>query len=259
MRPSAAGLFVLAVMLPGLAQAQSGGTRLRVDGPSSLAWWQLNPHLNHLWATTCPEEPTWQPGDDRSSGWTVNNDKLPKNYVRYSNTLEKVIPLFPRGPVTAVCPERAVEGEFVAGDTVNFRGVSGQVNVRAGSLITGLRMRDEFASKSVLQSNKYTFIRFRVDSLSSVQRGDTTQANAVGTLQLHGVDRPLTVPVKIWREAGGWRVVGQWEMPATDMVEVYKMSKFALGLGVGTGVWKKLHMGVDVVLKPAGTPAGASD
>jgi hypothetical protein len=249
---------LFAVLTPGDTQAQ-GGVRFVVDDKSSLAWWQLNPHLNHLWATTCTEEPSWQPGDDRSAGWNVDNSKLPKNYVRYSNTMEKVVPLFPRGPVTPVCPDDAVSGEIIANDTVNWRGVHGTVNVRSNTLITGLKMRDEFASKAVLHSQKFPQIRFRIDSLTNVQRGDTMRANAVGALLLHGIDAPMTVPVKAWREAGGLRVLAQLEMPPSDLVEKYKMSKFNLGLGVGTGIWKKLHFGVDVVLRPATATPNAPD
>ena len=51
------------------AQAQS---RWTADKRASLAWWQINPHLNHLWATTCPEEPSWRPGEGRSGGWVID-------------------------------------------------------------------------------------------------------------------------------------------------------------------------------------------
>ena len=39
-----------------------------------------------------------------------------------------------------------------------------------------------------------------------------------------------------------------------DLEEVYGMSHYKLGLGVGTGIWKLLHMGFDVVLSEHGTP-----
>jgi YceI-like protein len=240
---------IAAICLFTAASVDAQSARFAVDSRSSLAWWQLNPHLNHLWATTCPEEPSWQPGQDRSAGWTIKESKLPKN--GYANTIEKKVPLFPRDTVHAVCPSQAIEGEIAANDTTSWRGVNGVVSVRAEALITGLKMRDDFASKAVLHSNKYPEIRFRIDSLISVQRGDTTRANAVGVLELHGVQNPMTVPLKIWRDGGGLRVTGQFEFAAHELVEKYRMSRMALGLGVGTGIWKKLHMGVDVVLKPA--------
>jgi hypothetical protein len=240
---------IAAICMLAAAPLNAQSARYAVDSRSSLAWWQLNPHLNHLWATTCPEEPSWQPGQDRSAGWTIKESRLPKN--GYANTIEKKVPLFPRDTVKAVCPQQAVEGEIVANDTTSWRGVSGLVSVRAETLITGLKMRDDFAARAVLQSNKYPEIRFRIDSLTSVQRGDTTRANAVGVLELHGVQTAEVVPIKIWRDGGGLRVTGQFEITAPEMVEKYRMSRMALGLGVGTGIWKKLHMGIDVVLKPA--------
>ena len=50
--------FVLAAALLGMlptvgAQAQVVWV---ADPKSSLAWWQVSPHYNQLWATTCPWE-----------------------------------------------------------------------------------------------------------------------------------------------------------------------------------------------------------
>ncbi len=246
------GVMIVAPFLlstPDRAEGQSSATRFSIDPASSLAWWQLNPHLNHLWATTCPQDPSWQPGEDRSAGWTVKASRAPKN--RYANVLETRIPLFPRDSVVPICPRDAVEGEVTAADTTSWRGVKGQIVIRANTFITGLKMRDEFASKAVLHSQKYPEIRFLIDSLTAVQLGDTVRANAVGVLQLHGTQTPMAVPIKVWRDGGALRVTGQFEMAAADLVEKYRMSRMALGLGVGTGIWKKLHIGVDVILKPA--------
>src|SRR5437879_2832266 len=71
--PAAALVGLLTVAAA--AQAQ---TRWTVDSRSSLAWWQMSPNLNHLWATTCPEEPSWRPGENRSGGWHIDPKlKLP--------------------------------------------------------------------------------------------------------------------------------------------------------------------------------------
>jgi polyisoprenoid-binding protein YceI len=126
------------------------------------------------------------------------------------------------------------------------------VVVQSDAMTTGLKMRDEFAKNSVLQSSKYPEIRFRIDSLVAVQPGDTLRATAVGVLQLHGVQAPMSLPIKAWREADGLRVTGRADMDAKDMSEKYNISKWALGLGVGSAIWKTLHAGVDVVLKPQG-------
>jgi len=39
-------------------------------------------------------------------------------------------------------------------------------------------------------------------------------------------------------------------IPAEDMIEVYHMSKYSLGLGVGQTVWDELWLGIDVILRP---------
>ena len=112
-------------------------------------------------------------------------------------------------------------------------------------------MRDEYAKKAVLQANSYPDVRFHLDSLVQVQRGDTITANAVGGFELHGVTQPTVVPIKVWREAGGLRVTGKFTMPPTELVEKYRVSRLVLGLGVGTGIWHYLHLGFDIVLRNA--------
>ena len=47
-------------------------THWTIDPKTSIAWWQMSPHLNHLWATTCPADPSWQPGEGRDEGWQVD-------------------------------------------------------------------------------------------------------------------------------------------------------------------------------------------
>ena len=97
------------------------------------------------------------------------------------------------------------------------------------------------------------YYRGRLDDwlmrLVDVQMGDTVTARAVGRFQCRGRGQRMSVPIRIWREAAGLRVVGKFTMPAADLVEVYEISRLALGLGVGTGIWKYLHLGFDVVLR----------
>src|SRR2546425_10143511 len=129
----------LALALVGLLPAAAGApaqTRWTVDPKESLAWWQVSPNLNPLWATTCPGEPSWRPGEGRSSGWYINpNLKLPR--TGYANVEDTVhVPLFPRGTVTPVCVE-ATRGEVVVADTVHWRGGVGAGGVRGGAVLTG--------------------------------------------------------------------------------------------------------------------------
>ena len=244
-------MLALTVFYPtGLARAQDSQYRFTIDEHSSLAWWQISPHLNHLWATTCPQDPSWQPGDERSAGWTsFDIARAPKK--GHANIVDTVhVPLYPRpvGRAQPTCAQ-AVRGEIVAADTTSWRGVRGLISIRADMFITGLSMRDEYARKAVLQSPMYPDIRFHLDSLIDVERGDTIKARAVGQLELHGVMTEEVVLVKAWKEAGGLRVTGKFYMPPSDLVEKYAVSQLVLGLGVGTGIWKYLHLGFDIILR----------
>ena len=244
-------LFVPALLVASRAHAQTA-QRFAVDERSSLAWWQVSPHLNHLWATTCPQDPNWQPGDERSSGWAFDPKKAPK--TGHSNTIDTVhVPLYPRpaGQAQAICPA-AVRGEIVAVDTNSWRGVKGLISIRADAFITGLSMRDEYARKAVLQSQSYPDIRFHLDSLVNIQGNDTVTASAIGRFELRGVSQPQVVPIKAWREGNGLRVTGKFTIRPAELVEKYRVSQLALGLGVGTGVWHYLHLGFDVVLQKGG-------
>jgi YceI-like protein len=234
------------------AEAQA---RWTADRRASLAWWQINPHLNHLWATTCPEEPSWRPGEGRSSGWVIDRAFRPpkQGYAGVSDTT--IVPLYPRPRVRSVCAE-AVEVEVSAADTVRWRGVRGHVVVKADALVGGENRRDAYAREAILQTNRYPDIRFTIDSLVGVSRqADTLRGTAVGVFVLHGVSQPMTASVRAFPEAGGLRVLGKFRIPTDELVPVYNLSRFALGLGVGVRVWHDLFMGVDLLLRPEGAGA----
>jgi hypothetical protein len=223
--------------------------RFAVQPELSLAWWQVNPHLGHLWATTCPGDPSWRAGEGVSMAQAKSIATNLAKRTGHSAIVDTVVPLYPRRRVRPVCAE-GVSGEITATDTVNWRGVRGNVVVQVEALQTGLKMRDEFARDNVLAATRHPTASFRIDSLANVQPGDTLQALAVGVLSIRGIDQALRVPVKAWREAGGLRVMGRMDLPAKDLIDRYQVSKWALGLGVTGAIWKTLHLGIDVVLKP---------
>jgi len=135
---SALALSALALLLHVPASAQG---RWTVDAKTSLAWWQMTPHLNHLWATTCPGDPDWRPGEERSGGWTIN-PKLKLSRSGWQNIEDTIhVPLFPRHVVQPICVE-AVRGNVEIADTVHWRGVHGMIAVQGDALITGESMRD---------------------------------------------------------------------------------------------------------------------
>lgn len=237
----------LVVALAGTGAAAAAQARWTVDPKSSLAWWQMNPHMNHLWATTCPQEPSWRPGVERSTAW------LMRRMMRAPTQSDTVnVPLYPRPEARDVCAE-AVRGEVIAPDTVTWRGVRGEVVVQADRLTTGQGQRDQYTRETVLETQRYPELRFTIDSLANVTRqADTVSATAMGVLSLHGVDRPMTAAVRYWPQGDGRRVVARMRMPAQDMVQEFGLSSRALGLGVGVRIWQDLFLGVDLLIRAPG-------
>jgi polyisoprenoid-binding protein YceI len=155
-----------------------------------------------------------------------------------------------------VCAE-AVSGEIVAADTVQWRDVRGEVSVRANALVTGEERRDEYAQQVVLEAKTYPSIRFTIDSVIDVRRSaDTVKGTAVGVLHVHGVSKAMSAGLRAWPQSGGLRVLAKFHVPAMSLVDEFKLSRFALDLGVRTGIWYQLHMGIDVVLRAVGSTSG---
>jgi hypothetical protein len=226
------------------APAQNAWT---VDPKASLAWWQINPNLGHLWATTCPQEPSWKPGAGRSAGFTVNPALIDPREGAQSDTVH--VPIYPRHRARPVCTE-AVSGRIVLPDTAGLRGAHGQVTVQAEALVTGLAIRDNYAHAAVLETNRFPTAGFRLDSLVDVTRhADTVRGTAVGVVSIHGVEKPAQAAFRAWPELGGTRVEAKLGTPAADMTQVFQLSYASLGLGVATHIWKTLYLGVDMVLR----------
>lgn len=239
-------------LLAGAVSAVSAqaGAKWNIDRKTSLAWWQVDPHYEHLWATTCPADSSWQAGEGRDAGLYTNYATRPKTVA--AGRSDARIPLFPREVVQPLCRD-AIRGDITAADTVRWRGVRGKVSVVADSLFTGLGFRDTYGRRAVLETGTYPEITFTIDSLVDVQPGDTMKATAVGTFELHGVRHPTRAPLRAWHERAGFRVRAQFSVPALALTQEFKMSKWALGMGVGMRRWNTVHMGVDVVLRPAGS------
>ena len=252
LRRSVVSLAVAAV-LSTAASAQSTGARWAVDHRTSLAWWQVDPHYEHLWATTCPADTSWQAGEGRDGGLYVNYATRPK--TTSAGVSDPRIPLFPRDVVKPLC-RNAVRGEVNVQDVERWRGVSGKITVIADSLFTGLSFRDKYGRQAVLETGKYPVITFDIDSLTDVQggmsRGDTLRGVAIGTFELHGVQYATRAPVQAWEEAAGLRVRAQFSVPALALTQEFKMSRVALGMGVGMRRWRTVHMGVDLILRKTG-------
>lgn len=236
---------------PLTAQVAAGEKLLQVrwvvDSERSLAWWQIDPHYGHLWATTCPSDPSWQAGEGRTN--RVSYRKDPK--IAQTDWRAARIPQWPRDSVRAVC-RAAVSGEVAAAESRTWRAARGLVSVQVDSLTMGGSMHDKFMHGSVLHADRYPEMRFSLDSLVQVSGGDTLRAVAMGTLELHGARDQVGAPVVAWKEGDGLRVQAQFGVAATKMIEEYGMSRWALSLGIVLKRWNTLHMGVDLFLRPAG-------
>jgi hypothetical protein len=221
-------------------------TVFAIDPLRSLVWWQLDPHYGHLWSTTCPKDPSWQPGEGHSAGYYINYKNRPK--IRTTKEAESRVPLFPRDTVRANC-RRAVTGSFTTSDARRFADMKGTVAVLPDSITNGSDSRDAFADKYVYSSAKYPTVEFRVDSVRAVSMsGDTINGIAIGTFILRGVEQPTRVQVLGVTDASGLRVRGVFAMPAKELQDRYDVSKVALGLGVGLKLWDTLFMGFDLIL-----------
>jgi hypothetical protein len=222
-----------------------------VEPKTSLAWWQIDPHYEHLWSTTCPADPSWQPGEGRDPGLYTDYGTRPVTVA--AGRSDARVPLFPRYRVRPVC-RQAVSGEITVADVATLRGVRGRISVIADSLFTGLEMRDKYERRAVFETARYPEITFQIDSLIDVQHGDTIKATAVGALTVHGGTIAVRAPVRAWQDqSGGFRVRAQIGVPARTLTDEFHMSKVALSMGVVMKRWKTIHMGVDVILTPAGS------
>jgi hypothetical protein len=214
-------------------------------------WWQLDPHFGHLWATTCPNDPSWQPGEGHSGRFGVNFKKRPK--VKLTNVSAGTFPLFPRDTVYANC-RVAVRGAFGTANKANFSDMKGSVLVVMDSITNGSDSRDLFAKKYIYSTAKFPTVKFTVDSLTALRiTGDTVNAVAVGTFELRGVAKHTRVQVQGVNEPSGLRVRGLFAMPAKELQERYSISRAVLSMGVGAKLWDTLFMGFDLILTPQAT------
>jgi polyisoprenoid-binding protein YceI len=235
-------------LLTALANAQAQA-RWVVDPKASLAWWQVDPNMAHLWATTCPQEPSWRPGEGRSGGWSSEGPMTARgqSFNTASDTIH--VPLYPRRRVRFVCTE-AIHGQLVLPDTVRWRGAHGQIVVNAKDVVTGENMRDVYAHNAVLGVHAFPNIKFTLDSLvDASRRGDTLRGTAVGTFELRGATKPVSAAFKAYPEAGGTRVLAKFGIPARSLMRDFAVPRQALGLGVVMDIWKTLFMGVDLLLR----------
>src|SRR5688500_3987034 len=120
-----AAATVALVAQPGAAQQTPPASSLKLDTQRSLVWWQIDPHYGHLWASSCPKDPSWQPGEGHSAGYYMNYAARPKISTGRQNEVR--VPLFPRRTVRPNC-RNAVSGSFRV-DSNNWGAIKGNISV----------------------------------------------------------------------------------------------------------------------------------
>lgn len=238
------GIALAELLLPAGVSAQS---RWTVEGNSSLAWWQVNPNLNDLWATTCPADPDWRPGAGHSAGWEFNPAlQLPSTgFGNKSDTVH--VPLFPRYVVRHVCAD-AVQGGFTMADATHWSGIHGWLTVRIDDLVSGTTWRD--VTMHEVLGGQGAEIRVAVDSVVDMTRhGDTLVGKAVGNMAVHGTNTPMLAAVRVVPDSGGLRVLVKWRISAQQLMAITPNLK-TISLGLDARLWKDLFMGADLVLRP---------
>jgi hypothetical protein len=235
-----AGLLLLASVSAADAQV-----RYQVDPKATLAWYQANPHTSLVWGTTCPADPFWRAGESRNDPGGTRGLPLPK--VGMAMVKDSIIPLWQRPRASRVC-QQSVRGEFIAQDTVNWKGITGTIIIRPDSFYSGLMSRDRLARSDVFGLPVYPEIKFVVDSLTDVVTTDSTRGFAWGTFFFRNVQLPEKAPVRIIRDPLGLRVIARVSMIPTDLVEVYGVSIHNIRLGMSSGTWQAIHFGVDAIL-----------
>jgi hypothetical protein len=249
-------LTVLALVLGAAAAPASAQTKFKVDGKTSLAFWQMSPNFDHLWATTCPGDPDWRPGDSRTAGWTINPKlKLPStSFADVEDTVH--VPLFPRHVVAPVCVE-AVRGEIDVADTVHWQGVHGLVAVQSAALISGSEMNDVLMHR-LMGSTQHPEVIFTLDSLIDVKtNGDTVSGRAIGTIKIMTYVAPVNAVVEAFHDSAGMRVLTKWLVSISELDKMTPSLKY-YAMGIQANLWKHFMMGADLVLVPSDGSAPAS-
>jgi hypothetical protein len=238
------GIALAGLLLPVGASAQS---RWTVQGNSSLAWWQINPNEDHLWATTCPADPDWRPGANRSAGWAINPAlQLPSHGADVSDTVH--VPVFPRYEIRHLCVD-ALQGEFTVADPAHWSGIRGWLTVRSDDIVVGDAWDDE-TMHEVLGASSFPDIRFTIDSVVDMsQHGDTLVGRVAGTMALRGTTTPMLAAVTALPDSGGLRVFVKWRIPAKEL-NTLTPSLAHISLGLDSRIWKDFFMGADIVLRP---------
>lgn len=100
-----------------------------------------------------------------------------------------------------------VRGSLTLGREGYEDGAGGTIEVPVEAMKTGIGMRDRIMWGETLEAKTYPVIRFETTGLEPAAglfpAGRTFVVNVSGNLSIHGVERPVTVPVRVTRTGEG--------------------------------------------------------
>lgn len=95
-----------------------------------------------------------------------------------------------------------------------------KIDIDLSSFRTGIELRDEDLRDQFFETSKFAKATLTLTALERASSpalvdGTVNEAIAVGTLSLHGVDKPVKIPLKVAPDPGGQRVVvnGEFVLP----------------------------------------------
>jgi FKBP-type peptidyl-prolyl cis-trans isomerase len=130
-----------------------------------------------------------------------------RTYIVNDPVGRNVVMIESRAPLETMLTRTNAVTATITGDATNiFQGSTARFEVDLASLETGIKMRDEhMRGEAWLNTAQFPKAVFTLNKLSQIDRssmkdlrnGMARTVNAEGTLQLHGVTRPLTARVEL--------------------------------------------------------------
>jgi len=136
-------------------------------------------------------------------------------------------------------------GDQLPPDQTEWPSCSLYFEVKLNGLDTGIGLRNRHMRENYLMTDKYPFARFEAHLKNLRKVSDTLYvADAEGTFNVHGVDRPMSTVANVIPSASGLRVQCNFEIRLTDYdIKIPKLMFLKLN--------ELIKLQVDFYLKPA--------
>jgi YceI-like domain len=228
-------LFALCLTIPVSGVAQTTQRTWKVDTSRSRAWYLIQPHYGHLYASTCRYD--YELGSQNLKGSSPNG---------LHSGPDPRKGLSPAG--TGQSCANAIVGEISAENPNTWTKARASIVVSLDSLVGPSASRDHHLKTQILHTEKQPVAKFVFDSLVKMVPGDTVTAVVAGTMELNGVPKSVLAPAKIWFEPdGSLRVNAEVGLHPRALVNDYKFERRWIGLG--WFMWTTLTFGVDLLLR----------